>query len=156
MHRAFFTNPHNPKASTTQCRLCGCERESIAHFGKCASLKPAFRLLREFDGGSRWDDEVLNLFGQSPMKGTIKPGVSLIHFIVWKFIIIHMTQLSIEGKAFRIGAVLDQARSRVARKINTAKFNLEAICMAAEARSTTPKAPQYKKWIGGIGGNSDR
>ena len=78
LHRAFFTNPHNPNASTHNCRLCGVTRESIDHVGKCPCLKPAIELFRKFDGGTNWDNVTLNLFGQDEYKRTIKPGVSLI------------------------------------------------------------------------------
>ena len=114
-------------------------------------MKPAFEIFRKFDGGSNWDNVTLNLFGQDETKRTITPGVSLVHFIVWKFILIHMTQVALEGTTFRINLVLDQARKRILRKIETARFNLRNICMAANARETAPRAPQYHKWIRGIG-----
>ena len=62
-----------------------------------------------------------------------------------------MAQLSLQGTTFRIEIVLDQARRRVARKIESAQYNLRNICMAACARGETPKAPQYIKWTNGIG-----
>ena len=46
LHRAFFTNPHNPSAASDRCRCCGWERESIAHLGKCLMLKPIFEFTR--------------------------------------------------------------------------------------------------------------
>ena len=151
LHRAFFTNKINPDASSPNCRLCGLVPESITHFGECPCLKPAFEIFRKLDGGNNWDNVTLNLFGQDENKRTIAPGVSLVHFIVWKFIIIHMTQVALEGTTFRIEVVLDHAKKRILRKIDTARFNLRNICMAANARETSPKAPQYHKWINGIG-----
>ena len=73
------------------------KRESITPFGECPCLRPAFELMQKFDGGSSWDDVPLNLFGQDTTKRTIKPGISLIHFTIWKFILIHLTKLSLEG-----------------------------------------------------------
>jgi len=150
MHRAFFTNPHNPKVGTDKCRLCGSCRESIAHFGECKCLKPAFELMRKFDKGERWDDPVLNLFGQHKNKGIIPLGVSLVHFTIWKFILIHMTQLSIEKKPFVCTNVIEQAKKRVKRKIEIAQDNLKAIHITARAKGTTPRAQQYTKWTLGI------
>ena len=60
LHRAMLTNPHNPEAETSSCRLCGLTRESIWHWGECEGLKPIFETLRVFDGGQRWDDLKLN------------------------------------------------------------------------------------------------
>jgi len=151
MHRALFTNPHNPQAGTDMCRLCGVERESIAHFGKCTCLKPIFEQLRRVDGGVSWDDQVLNLFGHNSFKGIVPPGISMIHFIVWKFILISMTQLSLENKPFVPAEVLKKAKARIKRKIEVARYNLEVLHVRARARGQDLKAPQYRKWTRGIG-----
>ena len=62
-----------------------------------------------------------------------------------------MTQLSLQGTPFRIERVMEFARKRVVRKIETAQFNLRNICLAARAREEPPKAPQCIKWINGTG-----
>ena len=151
LHRSFFTNPHNPKADTDLCRLCGVERETIEHFGNCMCLRPMFETMRKFDKGERWDDTALNLFGHYSNKKIISHGTSLIHFVLWKMTIIQMTQLSIEGTPFSMDTVIERAKGRIRRKIETAKYNINVISQRASARQTIPRAPQFVKWLAGIG-----
>ena len=151
LHRHLWTNPHNPNAPSEKCRLCGLCRESVQHLGGCVTLKPIYEELRLIDGGDRWDDPTLNLLGQFKNKKTIPPGVSLVHFIVWKFILIHMTHLSLHKTPFRVEEVLKQAKGRISRKIETAKYQLQCIKVRAEARQESPKHPQVTKWMRGIG-----
>ena len=169
LHRGYWTNPHNPDATSPLCRLCKLTRESITHFGECPCLKPIFKSLRIIDKGNKWDDKLLNLMGQHTEEGmtsypnelfpratvgnhkVIPPGVSLIHFIVWKFIIIHMTKLSIKGTPFDPDEVLTQAKSRIAKKISSAKTGLTIAVTRAVAREKEPSVMAYKKWLRGIG-----
>ena len=151
LHRAFFTNPHNPKVGTDLCTLCDVERESIEHFGKCMCLRPMFEIMRKFDRGDKWDDTALNLFGHHPNKKIIPQGTSLVHFTLWKMAIIQMTQLSIEGTPFDINVVIERAKGRLKRKVDTARYNVSNIGIRAASRQITPRAPQYTKWLEGIG-----
>ena len=89
IHRMMLTNPHNPEAASVNCRLCNEQRESILHWGECKCIKPIYELMRTFDKGPRWNDVVLNLFGQHGNGRIIDPGVSLIHFVLWKYILIN-------------------------------------------------------------------
>ena len=97
LHRAFFTNPHNPNASSIYCRACKTERESIAHFGKCNRLKPVFEFMRKFDEEKAWDDVRMNLFGVNDMKGIVPEGTSTLHFMLWKHTLIQLTLASLRG-----------------------------------------------------------
>ena len=125
--------------------------------------------LRLIDEGEKWDEISLNLLGVRERKTlhrtppgslpveavrpyiTLPPGQSLIHFCVWKYIIIHMTKLSIHGTPFSTDAVLAQARRRVRKRLDFARQGLRIIAVAAEAKGREPSAPQYKKWLQGIG-----
>ena len=112
---------------------------------------------------------MLNLFGQhhpslcavrtespypievTPHGGIIPPGVSLIHFITWKFILIHITLKSIKNQPFMTDVILTQIRRRVNRKIDSAREGLRIEVVRADARGTEPKVHRFKKWIRGIG-----
>ena len=107
--------------------------------------------MRKFDKGDRWDDKVLNLVGQYPNLGIIPPGVSLIHFILWKFVLIALTQVAIKGEIFNVQTVIDYARKRVKRRVESARTGLQIIVVQAEARGKEPKYHQYTKWLRGIG-----
>jgi hypothetical protein len=169
IHSGYLTNPHNPDAPSPLCRLCGQTRESIEHWGECPTLEPIFSALREIDGGARWDDCCLNLFGQhgrhkappqppdslptevSTGGQIIAPGLSLVHFITWKFILIHMTMLSLKRQPFFPTHVLAQARRRIRRKLEGAKEGIRICVIQAEAKEREPKLHQYRKWLRGIG-----
>ena len=166
MHNSLLTNPHNPEAISPMCRLCGRCRESLTHFGECIKIKPIFEWLRHIDGGVRWNDQLLNLMGQhhsitrvlsplpveaSPSSGIIPPGISLVHFCTWKFILIHLTLASLNGQPFMTDTILSQIRRRIRRKIDSAREGLRIEVVRAEARGIEPKAHKYHKWIKGIG-----
>ena len=81
----------------------------------------------------------------------IAPGLSLVHFITWKFILIHMTMLSLKKQPFFPTHVLAQARRRIRRKLEGAKEGIRICVIQAEAREREPKLHQYRKWLRGIG-----
>ena len=144
--------PHIPNAASDQCRLCKQERESIWHWGECIALKPAYEVMREFDGGNHWNDKKLNLFGQYNSGKIIEPGISLIHFNLWKFILIQITQVSLHGKKFDVTEIIEFTRKRIKRKIETAKKSIRIIQVRQLARGNEKvRTPQFKKWIRGIG-----
>ena len=62
-----------------------------------------------------------------------------------------MTQLSIHKTPFVAAVVLKQAKGRISRKIETAKYQLRCIRVRAEARQEVPKHPQVSKWMRGFG-----
>ena len=151
LHRALLTNKHNPDASTTKCRLCGLYDESIQHFGECWELRPAFELLRKIDKGSEWDDVKLNLFGMYHNKGVIPAGTSLVHFQIWKIILIGITKKGLYGTQFDCKKAINQACKRVIRKLSAIEWQVNATRNRAEARNTTPCYHRYNKWLKGIG-----
>ena len=107
--------------------------------------------MRKFDKGERWDMQVLNLLGQYPNLKVVDPGVSLIHFIIWKFIIISLTQMALKNSPFVASTVLELAKRRIKRRIDGARVGLRIIIIRAQAREAEPKYHQYIKWTKGIG-----
>ena len=75
----------------------------------------------------------------------------MIHFILWKFMLIALTQLAIKGEAFDAQSVIKHARRRVKRRIESARTGLKIIVVQAEARGKAPTCHQYIKWLKGIG-----
>ena len=128
---------------TVSCRLCGKAVESICHWGECPCLRKAFELLRSFDNGERWNDRSLNLLGTYRDRGIVDHGVSLIHFIVWKFILIALTSLSVNGTPFDVNQILESAKARVYKRIATARYMARKIALRAATRGLTPS---YAAW----------
>ena len=150
LHRAMLTNPHNPEAETSSCRLCGLTRESIWHWGECEGLKPIFETLRVFDGGQRWDDLKLNLFGINEMKGRVPDGTSALHFMAWKFILIQMTQMSLKKQAFDSEEIIKYAVRRLHSRVKTAEYRITMIRNKAFAQNSTPNYGTIARWTEGI------
>ena len=156
-HKGFLCNPHNPEASTDKCRACGQVRESITHFGECSALRPIFEIMRKFDKAKRWDDRKMNLLGVNEMKGVIPEGTSTVHFVLWKFIIIQLTLVSIEGKPFSNLEIVEFAMRRLARKLTGIQYAMTCAKHKAESRGCqedgTPFEANYskfEKWVTGV------
>ena len=108
--------------------------------------------MRSFDKGPRWNDVVLNLFGQHGNGRIIDPGVSLIHFVLWKYILISLVKVATQKQAFDAQAVIAYAKNRLRRRISAAETGLRILRVRAESRGAHElHFPQYAKWIRGIG-----
>ena len=108
--------------------------------------------MRKFDQGSRWNDVVLNLFGQHSNGRTVDPGVSLIHFVLWKYILISLVRVAKQKQAFDVREIISYAKKRLRRRISSAETGLRILSVRAESRGIQePHFPQYNKWIRGIG-----
>jgi hypothetical protein len=151
LHRAMLTNPHNPSASTHLCRCCGKERESITHFGKCTKLRPVFEFMREFDGGGVWDDVQMNLFGVNDMKGIIPSGTSTLHFMLWKFTLIQLTQASLQGKPISPTSIIDRACLRVNRRVKALQHEIHCEFCRAQSRECEPSLQKIITKLAGLG-----
>ena len=81
-------------------------------------MRPIFEVMRKFDRGERWDMQILNLFGQYLNLKVVDPGVSLIHFIIWKFLIIALTQMALKSSPFVASEIIELARRRIKRRID--------------------------------------
>ena len=107
--------------------------------------------MRKFDGGSKWDLRTLNLLGQHLNLRVIEPGVSLIHFTLWKFTLIAITQVALSNVAFDPKDIIEKARNRTRRRIESARVGLRILEIQALSQNRKPKHSQYSKWIRGIG-----
>ena len=76
--------------------------------------------------------------------------MSLIHFIVWKFILIALTSLSVNGTPFDVILILESAKARVYKRIATAKYMARKIALRAASRGLTPSFAALRKWLSGI------
>ena len=137
LHRCFKTRAIDRSTADPVCRVCGLERESVAHWGECIGLLPIYNALREIDGGEKWNQIPLNLLGVTTMGGVVPPGISVIHFCVWKQIIIELM-----SSTFNPRAVLARAISRLQDRLDAfAKAkDIERLTLLAKGREFTPKS----------------
>ena len=151
IHRSMWTNPHNPTARSPNCRLCKQTRETITHFGECPRLMPIFKALRLLDDSPRWDDKTLNLLGVLPSGKVLPRGISMIHFIFWKFTLIAVTKLGIDGTPIDEDEIIRSARERIHTRIKSAKMQLHLTRLEAQSRRREPNFNKMKKSLSGLG-----
>ena len=119
--------------------------------GVCIGLQKVYAQMREIDGAKNWRDGKLNLLGEFEDRSVVPPGVSLIHFIIWKFILIELTKVGLQGSCFSQDAVLAAAAQRVQKRIAVAEMECRKVELKAKARKTVPDYTKIRKWIKGIG-----
>ena len=83
------------------------------------------------------------------------PGVSLVHFVVWKYVLIELTKMGTESHIFSQDTVLKSASKRLERRLKTAEVERLKALQRANARGEVPNFDKIKKWLRGIGDITD-
>ena len=152
LHRKLVTNTRNSAAPTSDCRMCGQVQESIKHIAECTCLRDVFSRMREIDKGTAWNDSTLNLLGVHENGAVIPRGVSMVHFIIWKLIIIQLTDNSFNGTPVRGDLILDMAQRRIHTRIGKAIQEVNECLRKAESRGDEkPRFDHVRSWLKGIG-----
>ena len=91
------------------------------------------------------------------MRGVIPEGTSTLHFILWKFIIIELTMVSLKGKPFSSEDIIEPGLRRLARKLNgvqyamtCAKNKTDSRHSKAEGETPPTDYSKFEKWVAGI------
>ena len=92
----------------------------------------------------------LNLFGINDMKGRIPDGTLALHFMMWKFILIQMTQMSLKKQAFDSEEIIKYAVRRLHSRVKTAEYKIIMIRNKAFAQSKSPDYGTIARWTEGI------
>ena len=119
----------------------------------CTLFPPpgSHRTARVLNGSTDWNDEKLNLLGEYANKAVIPPGISLIHFMVWKRILIELIAGGLSTKAFSQDTVLKAAAKRLERRLKTAEMERLKTLQRANARNEKPNFSRLQKWLDGTG-----
>ena len=107
--------------------------------------------MREFDGGDGWDEARLNLLGVNGMKGIPHEGISTLHFMLWKHILIQMTMWSLKRIPPNVQQIINRAVIRLDKRVSALQYEITCVYCQAEARSIQPNLRQAKRKIKGIG-----
>ena len=107
--------------------------------------------MRKFDGGTRWDDENLNLLGVNDMKGIPPEGTSTLHFMLWKHILIQMTLCSLKNVPPDSQTIINNAVLRLEKRISALQYEITCTFCKAESRSTPPNLKPAGSRLKGIG-----
>ena len=68
----------------------------------------------------------------------VEEGVSMVHFIVWKFIFIAITKLNLHGTPVSALEIQEKAQQRVRDRITALKVRLRKIAIVAQAKNKDP------------------
>ena len=76
----------------------------------------------------------------------------MVHFIIWKFIIIQLTDNSFNGTPVRGDLILDMAQRRIHTRIGKAIQEVNECLRKAESRGDEkPRFDHVRSWLKGIG-----
>ena len=80
----------------------------------------------------------------------------MIHFVIWKFIIIKLTENAHNGTPVNGDVVLDRAKRRIHTRIGKAIQEVRERQRKADAQGEEqPKLDQVRSWLKGIGNIDD-
>ena len=68
----------------------------------------------------------------------VEVGVNMVHMVTWKFILIALTKLSIEGTPLDAAAILEAAQRRIKRRLDSLKVGIHTKVVRAQAREDEP------------------
>ena len=169
LHRTMRTRDDNWQR--TRCRLCKCHPQTIEHWGGCEKLRPIFEDLRALEGGGPWLDYHMNLMATGwtdcvaiplggdnvwvPSRKVAPRGISMVHFIMWKFIMIAITANSMDGLPVSALSIIDNARRRVKDRLTKLKVRLSKKVAQALSRCQPVNLAAERKWIEGLGSIDD-
>ena len=75
----------------------------------------------------------------------------MIHFIFWKFTLIAITKLGIDGTPIDEDEIIRSARERIHTRIKSAKMQLHLTRLEAQSRRREPNYNKMKKSLSGLG-----
>ena len=85
------------------------------------------------------------------MKGIIPSGTSTLHFMLWKFTLIQLTQASLHGKPINPSVIIDHACQRVNRRIKALQHDIHCEFCKAQSRDCEPSLQRFSTKLAGIG-----
>ena len=134
-----------PKDGCTNCRLCGNCVERIEHFAECTHLSstfsPIINLIKAYEIPGSIDRVTLLLgctAGQSECYTPLPNGIFTCLLVMWKFLILSLTELDTSESKFSSERVWSLTAARLAERLNAAQFSFQARVRRAELRDRPP------------------
>ena len=90
-----------------------------------------------------------------PSRKVAPRGISMVHFIMWKFIMIAITANSMDGLPVSALSIIDNARRRVKDRLTKLKVRLSKKVAQALSRCQPVNLAAERKWIEGLGSIDD-
>jgi exonuclease III len=114
------------------CRLCKQGRDRLSHLASCPVLAPLFASFDETLS------PLLIYLGLRADRSALKGGNEALHCILWKFILIHYTRVSMEGVPFSSAAVGEQALRRFLVRLEAYASTVQRDIRQATQRDNAP------------------
>jgi len=156
-HRGFCTRSHKPTESgNTMCRLCGCAKETVEHFGECIGLAATYKSMRLIDRKGDWKQPTLNLLGVGGGGGgeveTLERGVSDVHMFIWKEMIGEIARVDLKGQRYVTANVLRRAKARCLTRMQAFEQGVENYTQQKISKGENPQRgyENYQRRVKGI------
>lgn len=146
IHRRLFTRDHNKEAPSDRCRCCNKAKETLPHLAWCVKIGEVWSpFLTQFK--LNYSQELIYLGQTSPI-GTLQGGLSVLHIILWKFILIAFTQVDLEGTTFIPKQVWKNALWRLQDRLTAFTARASYILRRAHNKGNpTPALTSHNKWL---------
>ena len=119
-HRSLFLRSFNPDAPSPKCRCCGAADERFSHLHLCDAIYETFDFFVNYANAHRANirpDAGLIMLGLVDRDRTLQGGLSALHVILWKFVLIAFTRVDTEGITYVPVNVWLQAVRRFMRNV---------------------------------------
>ena len=146
IHRRLFTRNHDKAAPSNRCRCCNNTMETFSHLAVCEKIKEIWSpFLTHFK--LEYSQELIFLGQTSPIT-TLQGGISVLHIILWKFILIAFTQVDLEGTTFNPKQVWKNALWRLQDRLTAYTARASYILRRAHYKGNpTPDLTTHNKWL---------
>jgi len=122
-HRRLFLRAYNKEAPSPQCRCCGAAPERFRHLAQCEQIRECWSYFIAFASpfikGISASPALIYLglvTNDHPLPG----GLSALHILIWKFLLISFTRVDTDGEKFHPRNVWMQALRRFQSKLKAA------------------------------------
>ena len=141
LHRRLRVRSHAPHNGSSKCRCCGVEDEHIVHIASCKVIAPLFLRfveLAKLAGVELSITPELLLLGVWNDHATIPLGLLNLLMIIYKFLIIHLTCIDVEGARPSMSGVWKAAGYRLLSRTAAAEHRVSTAYRSARDRGRPP------------------
>ena len=125
LHRRLRVRSHAPHEGSTKCRCCGVAEEHIVHLASCRTLRPLFErfaALASKVGVNLLLTPELILLGVRDDHSTIARGLHNLLVIMYKFLIIQLAAIDVDGAKLSVAGIWKSAGYRLITRVNAKAY----------------------------------
>ena len=148
LHRGMCVRHVSPCNGNTHCRVCGRAEECIEHFAICTGLDSTFKpfiVLARALNIRTMPDATLKLLGCVPCNGEsytpLPNGLLSLLLVLWKFIILMLTEVDTQGAKFCSEKVWRLTALRISERLNALRHAHQLKITQTRQRDLPPPNP---------------